>query len=344
MPNVEPTRVAILGGGKGGTLLLDLLSQVPGVELIGVADTNPAAPGIRRALDLNLRVTDNVVDLIAEQGLNLIVDVTGDPAMPALINQHKPPGAEILGGAGAKLVWNMVQHESTLQGQLFQAEKLAGIGSFAAGIAHDINNPLYLVLGFAEAIIEEHDPTNIRDLAQEIIQAVSRISTISREFTQYARQSISSEYVDVELNVKLEEAFKIAQYATVLQDLSVVKDYTGKQLIKAKPDELLHALVNLITNAIQAMDGKGTLTLATCDEDEVATVTISDTGCGIPDGRLEQIFEPFFTTKAPGKGTGLGLYNVKSIVGKNHGKISVTSEVGKGTMFRLQFPLEGQPS
>lgn len=344
MPNVEPTRVAILGGGKGGTLLLDLLSQVPGVELIGVADTNPAAPGIRRALDLNLRVTDNVVDLIAEQGLNLIVDVTGDPAMPALINQHKPPGAEILGGAGAKLVWNMVQHESTLQGQLFQAEKLAGIGSFAAGIAHDINNPLYLVLGFAEAIIEERDPTTIRDLAQEIIQAVRRISTISREFTQYARQSISSEYVDVELNVKLEEAFKIAQYATVLQDLSVVKDYTGKQLIKAKPDELLHALVNLITNAIQAMDGKGTLTLTTHDEDEAAIVTISDTGCGIPDGRLEQIFEPFFTTKAPGKGTGLGLYNVKSIVGKNHGKISVTSEVGKGTMFRLQFPLEGQSS
>lgn len=342
MMTPQSTRVAILGGGKGGSALLDLLDQLPGVEVIGIADKDPQAPGLIRAAARNIPVIQSLPDLVANHGAHLIVDVTGDPAVARLIETQKPPGVEVLGGASAKLLWTLVQHEAQLQAGLFQAEKLAGIGSFAAGIAHDINNPLYLVLGFAENILEDGDLASIREHAQGIIEAVKRISPICKDLTQYARRSTTHDLAEVELNGKLDESLKIARYATVFQDLSVVKDYAPSALIKAEPEDILHAFVNLITNAIQAMDGSGTLRLATRCEDGTAHATIADSGCGIPPDRMEKVFEPFFTTKAPGKGTGLGLYNVRAIVRKYQGQITVESEVGKGTTFHLQFPQESQ--
>ena len=338
MGALPATRVAILGGGKGGTTLLALLSQLPGVQVVGIADKDPAAPALRHARAQDIPATDNVVDLITNHGVNLIIDVTGDPGMARFIEMRKGPAVEVLGGAAAKLLWNLVQRESQLQAQMFQSEKLAGIGSFAAGIAHDINNPLHLILGYAETVLEERDVSTIHEHTKEIIHAVHRISPICKDLTQYARRTAEGPLVDVDLNSKLEEALKIARYATVLQDLSVVKDYATKSTIKGKPEELLHAFVNLITNAIQAMGGNGTLALTTRCQDGMVVVSVADSGCGIPPERLEQVFEPFFTTKAPGKGTGLGLYNVRSIMNKHRGRISVESEVGKGTTFRLQFP------
>lgn len=338
MVNFPSTKVAILGGGKGGTVLLDLLSQIPGLEIIGIADKDLTAPAIKRARDLNIQVTGDVMELIANHGVNLLVDVTGDPTVERTIAAQKRPGVDVLGGAAAKLLWNLVQHESALQAQIFQAEKLAGIGSFAAGIAHDINNPLQLVLGFAEAILDEQDPANIREHAKEIIEAVKRTSAICKDLTHYARRKTTDDVVEVELSIKLDEALKIARYATILLDLSVVKEYADRAVVKARPEDILHAFVNVITNAIQAMEGRGTLTLATRCEGGLVSAAISDTGCGIPKDHVVKIFEPFFTTKAPGKGTGLGLYNVKTIVEQLHGKIAFESTVGKGTTFRIQFP------
>ncbi|MFQ5991764.1 MAG: sensor histidine kinase [Nitrospiraceae bacterium] len=337
MLDPQPARVVILGGGKGGTALLDLLSHIPGIEIIGVADKDPSAPGFRRALDLNLKVTHDVVDLIADESVNLIVDVTGDPDVQAVIRARKPTGAEVLGGAASRLLWNLVQHEAQMQAQLFTTEKLASIGTFASGIAHDINNPLYMIQGLAENIEQESDLSATREHARDIVRAVQRVSALSKDLTQYARQSATYDLVEVELNPKLDEAFRIARHATVLQDLSVVKEYTSKTAIKAKPEEILHVFVNLITNAIQAMEGKGTLTLGSECQDGVVRVKISDSGCGIPKENLGKIFDPFFTTKPPDRGTGLGLHNVRAIVHKYQGLIHVDSEVGKGTTFRLQF-------
>lgn len=332
------TKIAILGGGKGGTALLDLLSLLPGIEIAGIADKDPMAPGLVRAREQDIFASDNVLDLITDHGVNLIIDVTGDPGLSQFIAKHRRPNAEVLGGAAARLLWNLVQHQSRLQGQLSHAEKLATIGSFAAGIAHDINNPLHLILGYAETILEEKDLSTIYEHSREIIHAVQRISPICKDLTQYARRSKADKFVDVELNTKLDEALKIARYATVLQNLVVVKRYGQIPSVQAEPEEILHALVNLITNAVQAMDGTGVLTLTTEYKDDTVTASITDTGCGIPRDQLGQIFEPFFTTKAPGKGTGLGLYNVRSIVNRYHGKISVESTVGKGTTFRLDLP------
>jgi signal transduction histidine kinase len=270
------------------------------------------------------------------------MDVTGDVEMKAYLHAHRPATADILSGTSSRLLWELVQHESKLQAQLLQSEKLAGVGSFAAGIAHDINNPLQLILGLAENLTEERDLNAVHEQARDIIEAVKRTSAICRDLTRYSRRASPHEDMLVSVNGKLDEALKIARYASSFHDIEMVKHYQPGAAVNGNPDELLHVLVNLITNAVHAMEqAGGTLTLETSLLDGEVDVRISDTGCGIAPDKIPEIFEPFFTTKAPGKGTGLGLYNVKTIVNKMHGVIAVDSQVEKGTTFTLTFPNSG---
>ena len=339
MERSDRTKVAILGAGRGGRALLDLLHHIPSLEIAGIADRNPDAPGLERARELQISVTTNVPDLISNHGVNLILDVTGDPDMETYLYAHKPPLANILSGSASRLLWKLIQHEAKLEAELLQSEKLAGIGSFAAGIAHDINNPLQLILGLAENLAEERDLTAVHEQARDIIEAVKRTSAICRDLTRYSRLASPHEDMLVPLNEKLDEALKIARYASSFHDIEMVKQYQPDTTVKGNPDELLHVLVNLITNAVHAMErGGGTLTIETALHDRQVDVRISDTGCGIAPDTIHEIFEPFFTTKAPGKGTGLGLYNVKTIVSKMHGTIAVDSQLDKGTTFTLTFP------
>ena len=335
---VVPTRVAILGAGRGGTALLDLLHLIPSIEIVGISDRDPGAPGLVRAKNLRIPVTGRIEELVYNHGVNLIMDVTGDPEVERFVQLHKRPETEILSGSAARVLWELVRHEANLQAELFHAEKLAGIGSFAAGIAHDINNPLQLIMGLAENLAEETDLDAVHEQAREIIEAVRRTSAISHDLTQYARKTSARDETIVSLNNRLDEALKIARYAVSFHDVTVRKAYKQSAAARGNPDEVLHLLVNLITNAVQAMEhGGGTLTLAT-EQSGGPTLRIIDTGCGMEPAVLQQLFEPFFTTKAPGKGTGLGLYNVKTIVSKMRGKIDVESGVGKGTTFTITFP------
>jgi two-component system, NtrC family, sensor kinase len=339
MERCDPTKIAILGAGRGGRALLALLHQIPSIEIVGIADRDPDAPGLQRARELQIPVTTNVPDLIGNHGVSLIMDVTGDPEMERYLHAHKPPAVDILSGSASRLLWKLVQHESKLEAELLQSEKLAGIGSFAAGIAHDINNPLQLILGLAENLTEERDLTAVHEQALDIIEAVKRTSAICRDLTHYSRRASPHQDVLVSVNEKLDEALKIARYASSLHDIEMIKQYQPGATVKGNPDELLHVLVNLITNAVHAMElGGGTLTLETKCLDGQIHVRISDTGCGIAPDKIPEIFEPFFTTKAPGKGTGLGLYNVKTIVNKMHGTIAVESQIDKGATFTLTFP------
>ena len=339
MERSDQTRVAILGAGRGGRALLDLLHHIPSIKIVGIADRDPAAPGLQRARELQVPVTTNVSDLISNHGVSLIMDVTGDPEMETYLHAHKPPAVDILSGSASRLLWKLIQHESMLEGELLQAEKLAGIGSFAAGIAHDINNPLQLILGLAENLAEERDLAAVHEQARDIIEAVRQTSAICRDLTRYSRRASPHEDVPVSVNGKLDEALKIARYASSFHDIEMIKRYQPGAAVKGNPDELLHVLVNLITNAVHAMEQVGgTLTLETRLLDGQVDVRISDTGCGIAPDKIPDIFEPFFTTKAPGKGTGLGLYNVKTIVNKMHGMIAVDSQIDKGTTFTLSFP------
>src|SRR5262245_31589022 len=203
MERSDQTRVAVLGAGRGGRALLDLLHHIPSIEIVGIADRNPAAPGLERARELQIPIATNVPDLISNHGVSLILDVTGDPEVETYLHAQKPPTTNVLSGSASRLLWQLIQHESKLEAELLQSEKLAGIGSFAAGIAHDINNPLQLILGLAESLSEERDLNAVHQQAQEIIEAVKRTSAICRDLTRYSRRGSAHEDVLVPVNGKL---------------------------------------------------------------------------------------------------------------------------------------------
>ncbi len=337
VPASSPIGVAIVGAGRGGTALLDVLHQIGTIEIVGITDRDPAASGLQRARELNVPIYDRVADLIKNHRISLVMDVTGDPAMEPMLREQLSAEADIVSGQASRLLWTLVQHESTLQTELLHAEKLAGIGSFAAGIAHDMNNPLQLILGLAENLTDETDLDAVHLQARDIIDAVKRTTAICRDLTSYSRRASLREDCLVNVNGKLDEALKIARYAVALQDIDIRKLYQPDVVVKGNPDELLHVFVNLITNAVQAMEHRGTLTLETSTVAGTILVRVSDTGCGIAPEVQSRIFEPFFTTKPPGKGTGLGLYNIKNVIHRMNGSIEVDSHIGRGSTFTLAF-------
>jgi signal transduction histidine kinase len=333
----QPVKIIILGAGTGGTALIDLFTRSSGVEIIGVADINPNAPGLNKARQLGIPTSHDVAGLVCQNGAGLIVDVTGDPNLVSVIAERKAPGAEVLRGGAAKLLWSLVQHEAEMQSRLVQTEKLATIGTFSSGLAHDINNRLFLIMSLAENLLDGVNPELVRDYAGDILRAVWQIRSMVEGISGYARGSSLDHPEEMELIAILEEALKLAKYATVFHDVSVLKEYTARPIVKANAQEMLQVFVNLITNAIQAMEGKGTLRLAVDAPNGTATVKISDTGPGIAEDLQYKIFEPFFTTKEPGKGTGLGLHVVRTLVEKSGGRVSVCSQVGEGATFCLEF-------
>ncbi len=331
-------RVIIVGAGKGGAALLELFTRSPDVEIAGVADVNPEAPGLRLARNLGIRTAADAQVLIAEDRADLIVDVTGDPAMQSLLLQHKPSHAEVMGGTSALLLWKLAQRERDLRNQLIQAEKLASLGTLASGIAHEINNPLYTITGLSEHLHDETRPEVIREYLDEIITAGQRIAGIVQGLNAFARRPQAQDIGDIDLNHTLDEAVKMARRATVLDQVEVVTEYGAVPPIRGKADELLQVFVNLVTNAVQAMEGKGTLTLSTARDDGFVQATIQDSGPGIPHNNLTRIFDPFFTTKDQGKGTGLGLHIVRDIVTNYGGQITAESTLGQGATFTVKLP------
>jgi signal transduction histidine kinase len=337
MVSSPPIKIIILGAGTGGTALIDLFARSNGVEIIGVADVNPHAPGLKKARQLGIPVSHDVAGLLCQNGAGLIVDVTGDPGLVSVIAERKAPGVEVLGGEAAKLLWNLVQHETEMQAQLVRIEKMATIGTFSSGLAHDINNRLFLIMSLAENLLDAANIERVREDAANILGAVRQIRSMVEGLSGYARGCSPDHSEEIDLIVALEEALKLAKYATSFHDVAVLKEYHAHPRVKANSQEMLQVFVNLITNAIQAMDSKGTLRLAVGSQNGIAIIKISDTGPGIADELLDKIFEPFFSTKAPGKGTGLGLHVVRTLVEKYGGRISVCSQVGEGTTFALEF-------
>ncbi|MDR4472395.1 MAG: hypothetical protein MRJ92_07035 [Nitrospira sp.] len=183
IPNA--TSIAIIGAGKGGAALLDLLHQIPDVEIVGITDKDPHGSRPSTSTDLQYSSNRKLPTSSGNDRGQPIMDVTGDPAMTRRIQTLKRPAAEVLSGAAARLLWKLAQHQSKLEAELFQADKLAGLGSFAAGIAHDINNPLQLILGLAENLEDEQDLAVVHEQARDITEAVKRTSAICRDLTRY---------------------------------------------------------------------------------------------------------------------------------------------------------------
>ncbi len=260
------------------------------------------------------------------------------------------------------------------QGHLLQQEKMASIGQLAAGVAHEINNPVGFIMsnlttlgkygerlaGFiqaqADALAASPSPEKTAELAElrrrlkldqiiadlgqlisESIDGAERVKKIVQDLKSFSRID-EAEWQTTDINGCLESTLNIVwnelKYRAVVN-----REFGGLPLTRCNPGQLNQVFMNLLVNAAHALEREGTITVRSWHGDGAVHVAIADTGCGIPEEILKKIFDPFFTTKEVGKGTGLGLSISYDIVKKHGGEIRVESEVGKGTTFTVTLPV-----
>ena len=237
------------------------------------------------------------------------------------------------------LILRDATEDSRKQDQLIQAEKLGSVSVLAAGIGHELNNPLFGILGLGEAIQDETDLGKIKAHARDIVENGKRMAVTIRDFTGLVRADAKSRTVPVDLNEQLDQALKLIPGAGESDGLEIRTDYQPLRPITAAPEELRLVFVNVIANAVQAMKYEGTLSLSTQMSNGTIQVRIQDTGPGIPKDYLSKVFDPFFTTKGQGEGSGLGLTVANRIITKHGGRMQVESEEGKGTTCVIAFPV-----
>ncbi|TKB64471.1 MAG: HAMP domain-containing protein [Nitrospira sp.] len=242
------------------------------------------------------------------------------------------------------LVLRDTTDESQLQDKLVQAEKTGSLGVLTAGIGHELNNPLFGIIGLGEAIQDEQDLEQIKTCARDIVAHGRRMATIVRDFTGVTNREAFDQQVPVPVEQILDQVLATAQTTVEMKDIVIHKTYAGHTPVLVFPDQLRQALVNLVTNATQAMKGTGTLTLTTAASDHTVTATIADSGPGIPKQHLSKIFDPFFTTKGQGEGSGLGLTVARRIIRKFGGDLRVESVEGQGTTCVITLPISSSLS
>jgi len=236
------------------------------------------------------------------------------------------------------------EERKEMEERVLQADKLASIGRLGAGVAHEINNPLSLVLGYTNMLRKEcPDTKQIKDDLDIVYNNARLCKKIVDDLLNFSRQTKTNR-VPTDINAAVESALVPMEETFLHGGITLIRDYDpALPPLAADEEKLKRIFTNLLLNALQAMQPGGRLTVSTSYDRERNGVRIvfSDTGCGIPEEIRDKIFEPFFTTKPPGEGTGLGLAVSYGIVKEHKGELSVISEKGKGSSFTLWFPLAG---
>jgi len=244
---------------------------------------------------------------------------------------------------GAMLERRLADEErAKLESQLRHADRLATIGQLAAGVAHELNEPLGNILGFAQLARKTPDlPRPAADDIDKTVTAALHARDIVSRLMLFARQKMPTQ-AQVKLNDLVENGHPFLESRCAKAGIRLVHRLAADlPAIVADAGQLDQVLVNLVVNAIQAMPDGGTLTITTERGDGIVVLTVEDTGVGMSADVLSKVFVPFFTTKAVGEGTGLGLSVVHGIVTAHGGRIEVESKPGLGTRFRVLLPIAG---
>src|SRR3990167_436090 len=262
------------------------------------------------------------------------------------LSQLKDTAGNMIGTVGISK--DITEFKRT-QAHLIQAGKLAGIGQLAAGIAHEINNPLSGVLGYAKRLLKKAEGEELQQnpafesFSREmklIVDSALRCKKIIDGLLKFSR---TSETVSMAVNINdvIDESLILFGNQLSSQNIDLNKVLSPNiPTIRANHTQIQQVFTDIIINAIQAMPNGGKLTIATRPVNSSAVeIEFTDTGEGISKENLPKIFEPFFTTREPGKGTGLGLYMIYRILQEHHGHIDVKSEVGKGATFGITLPV-----
>jgi signal transduction histidine kinase len=225
------------------------------------------------------------------------------------------------------------------QTQLLQSEKLATIGQMAAGIAHELNTPLTYIMGNLELLQVHPTEGPQHEMLSSIARGAERIKTLAQSLLAFSRPS-QEDLSPLNVNEVIERSLELCHYQILKGGVQLVRELgPSLPLVRGVSNQLEMALINLVVNAIHAMEGGGTLKVSSSSSGDEVRISVSDTGRGIPESIRSTIFEPFFTTKPEGKGTGLGLSTVLMVVERHKGRIDFTSVPGQGTTFNIDLPV-----
>lgn len=251
---------------------------------------------------------------------------------------------------GLVLVARDLREITSLRSRLITSGRLASVGQLAAGIAHEINNPVAYVranLGSLAGLLDEiaarasaadvaEELSEGRELIEESLEGVDRVASIVRDVKSFSREGEAGLEL-IEIHPMLESVLRVAG-PQLRYGARVVSDFQEVPLVRGSSQELKQVFLNLVMNASQAVGDEGEIRLLTRVDGDQVVVEVCDDGCGIPPSQLARVFDPFFTTKPVGEGTGLGLSISYQIVEGHQGSLSVTSSPGEGTAFRVELP------
>jgi signal transduction histidine kinase/DNA-binding response OmpR family regulator len=308
----------------------------------GPAKPAAAKEGERRALEVPLAIQGRVTGRLRARVASAELSAVDAEQILRIVASQVAVAAE-----NARLYEGLrrqMEELRTTQAQLVQSAKLAAIGELAANVAHEINNPMTSILGYATLMLEEGVDAGTRtDYLKTIQSEALRIRETVRALLDFSRQrDFTKERVDVTQAVK--DTLALVRRHAALSNIAVEERYEKDlPLIDVDVPQCKQVFLNLITNALDAMPNGGTLTIASARDGEFVRVDIADTGAGILPANLDRIFDPFFTTKPAVKGTGLGLSVSLGIIQSHGGTIDVRSEVGKGSVFSVKLPVPSTP-
>jgi signal transduction histidine kinase len=340
---------------EGGGTLDEILGRI--VRLLPPAWQHPEVAAARIRLDDRSYESPGFRSRFHEQSADILVAGRPRGAVQVAYLEDKPefavgaflPEEEKLIAAVAREVGLIVERQeaeaerANLQQQLIHADRLATIGQLAAGVAHELNEPLGGVLGFAQLAKKCPGlPSQAGQDIEKIITASLYAREVIRKLMVFARQ-VPARKARIQLNQVIEEGLYFLEARCTKSGVQVVRDCAPDlPAITADPSQLKQVLVNLVVNAVQAMPNGGTLTIGTRVGDATVLLFVADTGSGMNAEVVEKIFLPFFTTKDVNAGTGLGLSVVHGIVTSHGGSIHVTSQPGHGTRFDIRLPASGE--
>ncbi len=264
-----------------------------------------------------------------------------------LISPIIDDGGTIVGYFG---VHRDITEQKNLQQHLIQAQKMESIGLLAAGIAHEVGNPLTSISSLVQVIQRTTHDDFTQEKLELIKSQISRISRIIRDLVDFSRRS-SYEVQMTDINKGIREAVEIVRVGRKSKEIAFQVELSEKvPLLALVPDQIEQVFINILINAVDAIhealhgpnfkeQRRGEITVRSSLAEESVVITISDNGTGIPESALPKIFEPFYTTKSVGEGTGLGLWVSYGIIKSFNGMITVSSVDGEGTTFTITFPL-----
>lgn len=284
------------------------------------------------------------------ESVHISITINKEGVEPRYFDVTATPVGDSIGGQTRALIFLRDMTEKRLQElQLLQTEKMSSIGLLAAGVAHELNNPLTSIAGYAEALLRRFrtDPELVEDPRLEIfpkyldviIRESYRCKSIIDCLLSFSRKSEGSiEHVNI--NSILQEVLELVRLKARYEKIEIQAELQSDlPTIKGDPIGLRQVFMNLLINAHQSITGAGKVKIVTKTDENEVTIQVRDSGCGIDHQHLEHIWDPFFTTKSVGEGVGLGLAVTYNIVKKHGGEIKVESHKGEGSIFTVRLPL-----